>query len=77
MASVVPVSPAIPVAYALAQFGLLRLAELSAAVGLAPQAFVPFPASLLYVPIILRRWWLEQDGLLICVICTGDAVAPM
>jgi hypothetical protein len=73
-----PRQPAIPVAYALAQSsGRLLNTELSAAGGLAFQAFVSFTASLLYVPSILMRWWLEHDGLLICVIGTDDAVAPV
>ena len=70
-----PCEPAIPVPYALAQFGPLNT-ELSAAGGIALRAREPFTASLLRVPKFLLRWWCwEQGSLLICAICTDDAVA--
>jgi hypothetical protein len=69
-----PRQPAIPVAYAFAQFGPLNT-ELSAAGGSALRARVLITAKLLCLLQVMLRWWSEQDGLLICVITFDDAVA--
>jgi hypothetical protein len=50
--------------------------ELTTPGGSALQAGVLITASLLCLPkVVLRRWWYEHDGLLICAISSDDAVA--
>jgi hypothetical protein len=72
-----PHEPPIPVAYPLAQLGPLNT-ELSAAGGSALQVRVALTASLLCLPkVLLRVWWYEQDGLLICAVSSDDAVADV
>jgi hypothetical protein len=48
----------------------------SAPGGGAFQTGVPIAASLLDLPkVLLRCWWSEQGGLLICTVSSDDAVA--